>query len=104
VSIEKPWLRFFIYAIVFVLLLLGAGVAPERSRGSELTQFMTHQIFSDHDLDMLSAVVNQKRIPNKLRNNGTSPSPSLDGFLRSSRLLLLNFQIQFLVNVWTFFL
>ena len=79
-------------------------MAPKCSRGGKLTQLMTNQILGNHHFDVPPTVVNHKRVPNKLGNDRARTSPSLDGLFRASRFLLLNLQIQFFVNVWTFFL
>src|SRR6516162_10235914 len=67
-----------------------AAVAAESSRRCKLTQLMPHHVLGHEQLHELSAIVNEKRVPDKIRHDRAVTRPS-SYRLAMPRLLTFHF-------------
>ena len=64
---------------------------------------MTDHFFGDEHLQESLAIVNEKRMSNKLRNDRASASPRLDRLFFAFLIQLFDLSEKFLINERTFF-
>ena len=69
-----------LYEVITFALLVGAMPVVGTSRG-ELSQFVTNHILGHENRDEFLAVVNGKRMTDKLGNDGGTPGPGFDHLL-----------------------
>src|SRR5216684_6427554 len=81
---------------------LAAAMAFERPRQRELSELVPHHILGHKHLDEQPAVVNQERVADKIRHNGTIARPGLDR-LAMAGLLPLHLVQQAKIYVRPFF-
>src|SRR6516164_5166229 len=79
-----------------------ATMAAESSRRRKLTQLMTHHVLGHEQLHELSAIVNEKRVPDKIRHDRAITRPSLY-WLAMTGLLAFHFRQQAKINVRSLF-
>ena len=84
--------------------LFSLRVTLEGPGQCKLTQLMPHHFFADKHFDMLSSIVNHKRVSDEFRHNRASARPGLNRLLRIVRNCFLNFFEELDVDVRTLFL
>ena len=78
-------------------------MATERTRRGKLTQLMADHFVGHIHTDVDASVMNEKRVSNELRSDGTASSPGLNWILGPRGLELLDFGEQPCINIRPFF-
>jgi hypothetical protein len=86
------------------LFAFTARVTTKCTSRSKFAKFVADHILSNKYLDVLFAVVNHKRMANKLGNNRTGSSPGLDGFFLAAVFKSTYFGEKLVIDKRTFFL
>src|SRR5262249_41024570 len=84
------------------LRLAVCGMAVERPRRRELTEFVADHVLGYEHRDMLLAVVHAEGQPNELRQDGRTARPDLDHRVRAGAARLLRLLQQISVDERTF--
>ena len=70
----------------------------EDTGGRELSQFVSHHVFSDIDGNKALAIMNAERVPDEIGRYGRSSRPGLNGLLCARFYRLLDFFDQVVIN------
>jgi len=80
-----------------------AAMSAKNAGQGELTQFVSDHFFGNEHLVEDPTIMDEKRMPYKLRDNGASPCPSFDRLFFADGFQFLDLSVQFRDNERTFF-
>ena len=89
--------------IVHLLFAALTAVSAKNSGLRKLPQLMPDHLFGNEHLVEHFPIVDEERVPDKLRHNGTCPCPSFDRLLFANGFQFLDLPVQFWGNERTFF-